>query len=306
MGVVSLDYDGDGRPDLFVANDQTPNILWHNNGNGTFTDTALQQGVAYGEKGVVQAGMGVDIGDTQNKGCLDILMSDFTQEPDSLFRKDNGSYHDVSMSVGIGPPTLTTLGFGDGFLDYDNDGWLDVFVANGHVMDDIGEYSDVVAWAEPNQLFHNRGDGTFEEVSTALIGSRRQVSRGVAFGDLFNTGRTDILINTLRGRPVLLRNDVAPENHWLTLHLHAAWGNPQAVGATVLLRSAGVAQRRDVHTGGSYASSSDMRPHFGLGKASTVDELQVHWPSGRITTLHNLNVDRILEVSEPTEVLELP
>src|SRR5262249_10017573 len=163
-----------------------------------------------------------------------------------------------------------------GFLDYDRDGWLDLFFANGHVMDDIEKYSDVVTWAQPNQLFRNRGarpaGARFEDVSVVTgIGARRAVSRGAALGDFNNDGRTDSLVSTLRGTPMLLRNDCAPSAHWLQLRLRAARGNPQAVGAVVTLTAGGLTQRRDVRAGGSYASSNDLRPLFGLGTATRVD-----------------------------------
>ncbi|MCA1595476.1 MAG: CRTAC1 family protein, partial [Chloroflexi bacterium] len=160
-------------------------------------------------------------------------------------------------------------------------------------------YSDVVTWKQPNQMFHNRGNGTFEDVSIQTVGPSRNVSRGVAFGDLFNNGRTDILVNTLRDHPILLRNEWVPENHWLTLQLHASWGNPQAVGATVYLTSGKTTQRRDVRAGGSYASFSDLRPHFGLGASPGPVTVAIRWPSGRKTVLNHPQIDSIVQVFEP-------
>jgi hypothetical protein len=303
LGVLWFDYNNDGRPDIFVADDQTPNLLWRNDGGGQFTDVATEAGVAYGELGNAQAGMGVDAGDYDNDGRVDLTVTNFSEETNSLFHNEGSRFRDVSFPAGIGAATLLYLGFGTGFLDYDRDGWLDLFFANGHVMDDIERYSDVSTWAQPNQLFRNRGPiasgPRFEDVSSATgIGARRDVSRGAAFGDFNNDGRTDILVSTLRGAPMLLRNDTAPHAHWLQLRLQAARGNPQAVGATITLTAGSLTQRRDVRTGASYASSSDLRPLFGLGAATRVDRLKVRWPSGRETVLQGLPVDQLLEVRE--------
>lgn len=300
LGVIWLDYNEDGRPDVFVANDQTPNLLWRNNGDGTFTDVAATAGVAFGEQGNTQAGMGVDAGDYDNDGRVDLTVTNFSEESNALYHNEGGGiFRERSFASGMGQATLMYLGFGTGFLDYDRDGWLDLFYANGHVMDDIDQYSDAVTWAQSNQLFRNRGDGTFMEVSAATgVGEGKRVSRGAAFGDLFNRGQTDVLVNVLRGEPLLLRNDCAPAAHWLELDLRAAWGNPQAIGARVLLTAGGITQRRDVLTGRSYASASDPRPLFGLGRLTRVDEVKVVWPSGQTTSLHEPPIDRILRVEE--------
>jgi hypothetical protein len=247
--------------------------------------------------------MGVDAGDYDNDGRVDLLVTTFSQEPKALYHNEGGRFRDLSFPAGVGAATLLYLGFGTGFLDYDNDGWLDLFFANGHVMDDIERYSDVVTWAQTNQLFHNRGPspsgGRFEDVSAATgIGARRAVSRGAAFGDFNNDGRIDILVSTLRGSPMLLRNGCAPDAHWLQLQLHAAWGNPQAIGATVTVTANGITQRRDVHSGGSYASSSDLRPLFGLGAATHVDRLTIRWPSGKQTVLRDVAANQSLRVEE--------
>jgi hypothetical protein len=168
------------------------------------------------------------------------------------------------------------------------------------VLDDIGKYSDSVTWEQPNQLFHNRRDGTFEEVSKAEgVGDGKRVSRGAAFGDLFNDGHTDIVVNVLRGKPLLLRGRGGAGNHWLELELHAAWGNPQAQGAAVWLTAGGMTQRRDVRTCGSYASSSDPRPLFGIGRTDRVDEVRIRWPDGQTTSIKGPPIDRIMRIDEP-------
>jgi len=300
LGVVWFDADEDGKPDIFVANDQSPNHLWRNNGNGTFTEKAVEMGLAYGEQGNAQAGMGVDIGDFDNDGHMDLLLTTFSEEPRALYHHEGPAFRDVSFASGVGAPTLMYLGFGTGFLDYDRDGWLDLFFANGHVLDDIAQYSDSVTWEQPNQLFRNKGDGTFENVSeTTGIGQGKRVSRGAAFGDLFNDGHTDIVVNVLRGKPLLLRSHCGAGNHWLELELHASWGNAEALGAGVWLTAGGKTQRRDVRTCGSYASSNDPRPFFGLGQSTQVDDLKIRWPSGRITHIKSPAIDHILRIEEP-------
>ncbi len=300
LGVIWLDFDDDGRQDIFVANDQSPNFLWHNTGDGTFTEEAVERGVAYGESGNTQAGMGVDAGDYDNDGDLDILVTNFSEETNALYRNANGQFRDVSFPSGMGARTLMYLGFGTGFLDYDRDGLLDMFFANGHVLDDIEMYSDSVTWKQANQLFRNRGEGIFEEVSgPSGVADGKRVSRGAAFGDIFNDGRAHVLVNVLRERPVLLRNGFAPRANWLELDLRASWGNPQAVGARVLVKAGGRVQRQDVRLSRSYASSSDARLLFGLGAAGGVDEVEIRWPSGQGQTIRRPAINRILRIQEP-------
>jgi len=301
LGVVVLDYNGDGWEDLFVADDQTPNMLWRNNKNGTFTEVGLDVGAAFGEDGRSRAGMGVDAGDYDNDGTMDLLVTNFSEEPNTLYKNEGGTFVDVSYAAGIGQPSLNNLGFGCGFLDFDRDGWLDIFVANGHVMDDIEMYSDVAKWKQPKQLLRNRGDGTYEDI-TEKVGSallKKSVSRGVALGDYDNDGDVDVLVCNLRETVQLLRNDSPPRGHYLQLHLKASWGNPQAVGATVTVKTGSLTQRRDVRAGGSYASSNDVRPLFGLGKSERVDELRIQWASGQETVLREVKADQLLEVKEP-------
>jgi hypothetical protein len=300
LGVIWVDIDDDARTDIFVANDQSPNFLWRNRGDGTFQEMAAAVGVAYGEEGNARAGMGVDAGDYDRDGRPDLVVTNFSEEPNGLYQNQGSTFQETSYASGMGAKTLAFLGFGTGFLDYDRDGWLDLFFANGHVLDDIEKYSDSVSWAQSNQLFRNQGDGKFEDVSEITgISVGKRVSRGAAFGDLFNRGRTDIVVNVLRGRPLLLKNECAPSAHWLELDLRPAWGNGQAVGARITLRAGGITLRRDVKTCGSYASSSDPRPFFGLGGTTRVDDLTVRWPSGQVTTIREPSIDRILRVDEP-------
>ena len=299
LGVVWIDADGDGKLDLFVANDQSPNFLWHNNGDGTFRDIALESGVAVGDQGNAQAGMGIDSGDYDNDGRPDVLVTNFSEETNSLYHNEGGNFRDRSYASGMGALTLTRLGFGAGFLDYDRDGWLDMFFANGHVMDDIDKYSDVAKWKQPNQLFRNTGDGKFVDVSKESgIGVGENVARGAAFGDLFNRGRTDVVVNVLRGKPRLMRNNTAPDAHWIRVDLKAVRGNPQGIGSTVTVKAGSLVQRRDVRMNTGYASSSDHRPLFGLGKTTKIDEVRVLWPDGTESMVTNPKIDQPLLVEQ--------
>ncbi len=302
LGVVWFDFDDDGRQDIFVANDQTPNHLWWNRGNGKFQEVALERGVAYGEEGNARAGMGVDAGDFDNDGRVDLVVTNFSEENNAIYRNEGAAFRDVAFDRGVGAETLMHLGFGTAFLDYDRDGWLDLFFANGHVMDDIAMYSDSVTWEQPLQLFKNTGTGHFREVSDAAgVGEGKWVARGAAQGDLDNDGRKDVIISVLRGQPLYLRNECAPAAHWLGVDLHPASGNAQAIGATVWLTANGVTQRRDVSTAGSFASSNDPRPLFGLGPVNKVDELKIRWPSGRVTLQKGPALDRYLRIDEPAQ-----
>ncbi len=300
LGVVWCDYNNDDRPDIVVANDQSPNFLWHNNGDGTFTDVAEEKGLAYGEQGNAQAGMGIDAGDFDNDGKMDILITYFSEESNGLYHNEPTGFRDISFVTGMGSRTLMYLGFGTGFIDYDRDGWLDMFFANGHVLDDIEMYSDSVTWAQPNQLFRRSGERKYEDVSVVTgIAKGKRVSRGAAFGDLFNRGRTDIVVSVLRGKPLVLRNDCAPSARWIGLDLRASRGNPHAIGAKVWLTAGGVTQYREVKTAGSYASASDSRLLFGLGQNTRVDELKIRWTDGQITTLKEPPLDRYHRIEEP-------
>jgi hypothetical protein len=300
LAVLWLDYDDDGRQDIFVANDQTPNFLWRNEGGGRFREVGVRTGVAYGEEGTARAGMGVDSGDFDNDGRLDIVVTNFSEESNGLWRNEGAAFRDVAFERGIGAGTLMYLGFGTGFLDYDRDGRLDLFFTNGHVLDDIEMYSDAVTWAQPCQLFRNLGERGFEDVSgSAGVGEGTRVGRGTAFGDVDNDGRTDVIVSVLRGTPWYLHNEAAPNAGWLGVRLKAASGNPQGVGAKVWVRAGGVTQRRDVRAGGSYASTSDLRPLFGLGSNRTVDELRVDWPSGRTSTVKAPALNQYVTVEEP-------
>jgi hypothetical protein len=300
LGVIWLDYDDDGRPDIFVADDQSPNLLWHNQGDGTFVDRAGEAGTAFGEEGNARAGMGVDSGDYNNDGKPDIVVTNFSEEPNALYHGDGGGiFRDLSYPAGIGASTTMFLGFGTGFLDFDRDGWQDLFFANGHVLDDIADFSDSVTWAQSAQLFRNRRDGSFEDISKITsIANGKRVARGAAFGDLDNDGRVDIVVSSIRDKALYLHNEASAGAHWLGLDLRAGTGKAQAIGARVALTAGENTQHREVRAGNSYASSSDPRLVFGLGTETQVREVVIRWRSGKTSRLANPSIDRYIRVVE--------
>jgi enediyne biosynthesis protein E4 len=286
LAAVFADLNNDGKVDLVVANDSTPNYLYINKGNGTFEDASYASGYALNENGKETASMGIAVGDYLNNGRLDLYNTVFSDDYNPLYRNEgDANFTDVSYPASIAEVTIPFLGWGTGFLDYDNDGWLDLFVANGHVYPDVDKSDWGTTFAQRPLLFHNLKPGKFEVVppvkGTGL--GMTIVSRGAAFGDLFNDGKTDVVINQLGGAPVLLRNVSPDHHHWLGLKLVGGPKSPRdAVGATVYLSANGIRQRRDVLSGGSYASSNDQRLHFGLADATSVEALEIHWPDGTV------------------------
>jgi hypothetical protein len=300
LGVLWTDFDDDGLQDIFVANDQWPNFLWKNLGNGKFKDVAKSVGVAYGEEGSVRAGMGVDAGDFDNDGRMDLMVTNFSEESNALFRNEGPLFKDVAISSGMGAATFRFLGFGTAFVDYDLDGRQDLFFANGHVMDDIATFADAVTWKQRSQLFRNIGGGKFEEVSeTSGIGAGERVARGAACGDLENRGRADLVVSALREYPVHYRNQLSKVGNWIELELHTSKGNPQAIGAKVWLSAGGLSQVREVRAGSSYASTSDPRLLFGMGAAKSIDEIRIRWPNGAVTVHAGLSINGIRRVDQP-------
>ena len=286
LGVVGGDYDGDGWTDIFVANDLTPDFLYRNNGDGTFTDQALLAGVAYGEDGVARAGMGVDFGDYDRNGTPDIYVTNFSLEPNSLHRNNgNGTFTESTFGAGVGNPTLLFLGFGTAFKDFDHDGWLDLFAANGHVIDNISLFDPSITYAQTNQLFRNDGDGRFTDVSDRA-GAPFQVERvhrGAAFGDVDNDGDIDILVTTVNDVPLLLRNNGTGGNGGygsLLVSTEGVRSNRNGIGARVTVVTDAQRQRREIRSGYSYLAANDLRAHFGLGASAGADSVIVDWPSG--------------------------
>jgi enediyne biosynthesis protein E4 len=305
---VFVDVNNDGRVDLAVANDSTLSYLYLNRGNGTFEDASLTSGFALNEDGREVAAMGVAVGDYMNNGLLDFAITDFSDESKLLFHNDGGnSFTEVSMRAGIGKKSIPFLGWGTGFLDYDNDGWLDLMFINGHIYPQADKEDWGTSYAQRPLLFRNMRDGKFEEVPPVKGSGLATVisGRGAAFGDLFNDGKIDVVINLIDGPPVLLRNINPDHHHWVELKLvggdktATSKGSPRdAVGATVYLTANGMRQRQDVLSGGSYVSSNDPRPHFGLGDATDAGTAEIHWPSGAKETVKLPAVDRIFTITE--------
>ena len=326
---VFADIDDDGWLDLIVANDSTPNYLYRNRHDGTFDDVSYMSGFALNEEGRAQASMGIALGDYNHSGRLGLFITTFSDDYKTLYRNDgDASFTDVSFRVGLGSPTIPFLGWGTGFLDFDNDGLLDLFIANGHVYPIADQRNWGTTWAQRPQLFRNFDGVKFQEVPPATGSGLASVvcARGAAFGDLFNDGHIDVVLNNLDSAPALLRNVVRNSNHWVTLKLigggsfssRESSGNsnrasaPEAVtfkstrdaiGAKVFLTANGVRQRADVFSGASYASSSDLRLHFGLGSASKVDKLEILWPSGLREEVTLPCIDCIVQVTEGKGIL---
>jgi hypothetical protein len=308
LASVFVDVDDDGWVDLVVANDSVPRYLYHNLHDGTFEDVSYLSGFALTNEGLAQASMGIAVGDYNRDGKVDFLVTTFSDDYKTLYRNDGGnSFADVTYPAGLATPTIPFLGWGTGFLDFDNDGLLDIFIANGHVYPSVDQRDWGTTWAERPQLFRNLDGVKFQEVPPATGSGLADVipARGAAFGDLFNDGHIDVVINNMDSPPTLLRNVVNNGNHWITLKLVGGPKSPRdAMGAEIFLSTGGARQRADVISGGSYSSSSDQRVHFGLGSAIKVDKLEIHWPSGKKEEVVVPGVDRILAVMEGQGVVE--
>jgi hypothetical protein len=304
LSSLFVDINNDGKPDLLVADDSTPNYLYINKGDGTFEDDSYSSGYALNEAGRETASMGIAAGDFANDGEVDIFNTTFSDDYKPFYRNEgDANLTDISYQLGIAAISVPFLGWGDAFLDYDNDGWKDLMMADGHVYPQVDKHPWGTSWAQRPMLFHNIGGKKFEPVpATEGTGLADVISgRGMAEGDLFNDGKLDVVINVMDGHPVLLRNVSPDNNHWLELKLvGGAKGPRDAVGAAVYLTANGMKQREDVLSGGSYASTSDPRPHFGLGEATKIDDIEVHWPSGSVEHFMVPGVDRIVTLTEGT------
>lgn len=302
LASVFIDVNNDGRPDLLVANDSTPNYLYVNQGGGKFDDESYASGYALNKEGRETASMGIAIGDYRNNGLVDVYNTTFSDDYKPLYRNDgDANFTDISYEAKVSELTIPFLGWGTAFLDYDNDGWKDLLEVNGHVYPNADSNNWGTTWAQRPLLFHNLGGKTFEPVpatvGTALAAAL--TSRGLAVGDLFNDGKMAAVINNIDGVPSLLKNVDVNQNHWLGLKLVGGPRSPRdAIGATVYLTANGLTQRADVFSGGSFASTSDIRPHFGLGIGTKVDRLEVRWPSGGVEEFEVTAIDRILTLTE--------
>jgi hypothetical protein len=301
LGIAINDFDGDGWPDIFVANDSFPEQLFRNNHNGTFTETALTAGLAYNQNGHTFAGMGVDFADYDNDGWPDVFVNALANQKYALFRNVKGMFEDVTDSSGIGGMTIQHSGWGAKLIDYDNDGWRDLFVAQGHVMDNIDLTDPGLHYREAPLLLKNSA-GRFRDVSrqSGPVFTIPTAARGAAFGDLDNDGCIDIAINCHDRAPIILRNQGGTGNHWIMLRLVGKVSNRDGIGARVrVVPDAGPEQVGFVSTAGSYLSASDPRLHFGLGAAKSIRLVEISWPSGIVQRLNTVHIDQILTVQEP-------
>jgi hypothetical protein len=302
MGVAVADYDGDGHTDIFVANDNAANQLFHNIHGERFEEVALDAGVALGEDGNVLSGMGADFRDVRNNGLPDIWMTAIEKQTFPLFRNlGQGRFAVKTTAAGLGMDTFEMSGWGNGIADFDNDGWKDLFVARANVDENVHLFSPRT-FEEPNALFRNLGSGKFENVSAAA-GPDFQLAaghRGLALGDLDNDGRMDAVVTVLNGPAKIFHNTTKNGNHWILLKLSGTESNRMGIGAKLRVTTAdGSVQYNHVTTSVGYASSSDSRVHFGLGANSAVKEIQISWPSGIRQVLRDVAADRVVAVTEP-------
>jgi hypothetical protein len=301
LGVVWTDLDGDGWPDLYVANDTGPKFLYHNNHNGTFTDVGYQAGAAVDEDGNQQGSMGLAVGDYLHTGLFSLFVTNFSDEHETLYRQDSPlNFTDVSYASGVAALSVPFVGWGTAFFDFDNDGWLDLLAINGHVYPQVDQINVGTSYRQRMLLFHNQRNGTFSEVAAqagdALMVPR--VSRGAAFGDIYNDGNIDVVVENLDGKPTILRNDGGNHNNWITVSLVGKGRNRDALGAKVKVVAGDLVQWDEKRGGGSYLSSSDPRLHFGLEKRTRVDRIEVQWPDGALDTPRDLPVNGFITVVE--------
>jgi hypothetical protein len=300
LGVIALDYDNDGRLDIFQANDAAANFLFHNNGDGTFSDVALEAGVAFDPNGSARGGMGVDAEDLDGDGYLEIFVANFSGETNALFQNDGeGLFTEVTNKLGLGTISLPQSGFGSRFFDYNNDGLVDLFVNNGHPFDPINQILPETTYREQPFLFENTPRG-FREVAGEHGNALKKfyAGRGLAVGDIDNDGDSDLLLINVGEPPVLLRNDGGNASHWLGINLVGTKSNRDAVGTKVTVTAGGKRRNKQRLGGTSYCSASDPRLLFGLGNSVRIDEVEVRWLSGSITTLKNVRANQYLTIKE--------
>jgi hypothetical protein len=302
MSALWTDLDGDGWMDLYVANDSGPNFLYKNNRDGTFKEIGLLSGCAVREDGSEQGSMGIAIGDYNHDGLLDIFIANFSDEPKTLYRQEKGLFFDdVSFASKIAQVSIPYVGWGADFIDFDNDGWVDLMEVNGHVYPQMDNASASTTYTQRILLFHNERNGTFAEVAASCGDALmlRRVSRGAAFGDIDNDGDVDVVINNLDGAPVVLRNDGGNSNNWISIKTVGAKKNRDALGALVKVTADNLVQLREVYSGGSYISQNDTRLHFGLGKKNRIDSIEIRWPSGGKTEVfRDVAVNQFLVIEE--------
>jgi enediyne biosynthesis protein E4 len=303
LGIAWFDANADRWPDLYVANDATPSFLYLNQKDGTFKELAFPMGVAVSEDGGEQGGMGVAVGDYDGSGRLSLYKTNFAEEYNDLYHNDGDHFTDLSFRSKTAPSSLPYVGWGTAFFDYDNDGRLDIIVANGHVYPQLDQarLGASAPYRQRKLLYHNRGDGTFDEVAAQLgpALTEERVSRGLAVGDLDNDGRLDVVINDLDGSPQLLHNELAGAGNWLLVKLKGKGLNTDAVGAEIVLKAGTLSLMRLVQSGTGYLSQDDMRQHFGLGSAKRADSIEVRWPDGTTTRMEDVAANQVVEVRQP-------
>ena len=300
LGVLVADFDNDGWPDIYVANDSSPAALYHNNKNGTFTDTGIEAGCAFSIDGKPQAGMGVTAGDYDRDGWLDIFKTNFSGDTSSLYHNvGKGVFDDVTFPSGVGVNTRW-LGWGCGFVDVDNDGWLDLFLVNGHVYPEVGRLTTEAGYAQRKVLYRNLRNGRFADVSAEAGGAviEPTPSRGCAFGDYDNDGRIDILINPVNAVPELLHAETVNQNNWIKIRTIGTKSNRDGIGARIKCVTEDAVQIDEVRSGGSYYSQNDLRVHFGIGRNQKVKSIEIRWPGGQTETLNNVAANQLIFVKE--------
>jgi enediyne biosynthesis protein E4 len=308
MGVAWGDYDGDGWPDLFVTNDSGANFLYHNKRNGTFEEIGALSGTGWGPDGQPYGNMAADFGDFDRDGKLDIFVTRYGDQPASLYwNRGNDQFTDIADKAGIAGPTFAPVKWGTGFGDFDNDGWPDIFMANGNFSELMDTLPNDARFREPIQLFRNQGDRTFKEIANAsgLNDGSPQSRRGTAFGDVNNDGKLDVVVFNVAGPPSLFENETDNPNHSVLFRLVGTRSNRAAIGARVTVTTSAMTQIDEIHGGGSYNSCSDSRLHFGLGNNATMKNVQVRWPSGLTQEFHDVGADAIYEIKEGQEIRRL-
>ena len=301
FGVVFSDLDGDGWADVYVANDSVPNLLFRNNGDGTFSEVGVVSGVAFNEAGHAQAGMGLAAGDYDGNGYVDLFVTNFSHDTNTLYQNlGDLLFIDATAAAGLGADSLPHLGWGAGLVDLDNDGRLDIFVANGHVYPQVDDVDAGTRFLQPKEVYRNTGSGQFDEIGTGLGGDLAvpRSARGAAFGDYDNDGDVDVVVVNVDDRPSVYRNDGGNRNHWIMLRLEGTRGNRDAIGARVEVEAGGRTRFGVITSGGSFLSHNDMRLHFGLGSADRVDAIRIRWPDGSVEDLDGLPADRFVTIRE--------
>jgi hypothetical protein len=300
LGVLTGDFNGDGLTDIYVACDRTPSLLYINQGGGKFAEEGVLRGVALDENGMALSGMGAAAADYNHDGGIDVFRTNFSDERETLYRAQKaGEYEDVTAAAGLAQNTRY-VGWGCGFFDFDNDGWKDLLLVNGHAFPEVDRLKIDITYREPPILYRNLGNGKFADISNAAGPGIAELhsSRGAAFGDIDNDGRVEVAVNNQNEPPSLLKQTRRYDNHWVLLKLEGTRSNRSAIGAKVTVAAGGMTQTDEVRSGGSYLSQNDLRLHFGLGKAARIDEIRIEWPSGAKQRLQNVVADRIVAITE--------